>query len=79
MIDRIENNYYFYYWLYPKNTGGMYRMMINTLADNTMTTVKLADNMISANMEAFKISMQQVGENAKELSKISTDTAKIFE
>lgn len=44
-----------------------------------MAIVKLANNMISANMEAFKTSMQQVGENAKELSKISTDTAKMFE
>ena len=39
----------------------------------------IANNMIFANMEAFKTSMQQIGENAKELSKISTDTAKTFE
>lgn len=64
---------------YPKNISDVYGMMINSLADNTMASVRLANNMIFANMEAFKTSMQQVGENAKELSKISTDTAKTFE
>lgn len=79
-IDRFRNSYYQYYYMsYPKNISDVYGMMINSLADNTMASVRLANNMIFANMEAFKTSMQQIGENAKELSKISTDTAKTFE
>jgi hypothetical protein len=79
-IDRFRNNYYQYYYMpYPKNIADVYGMMINSLADNTMASVRLANNMIFTNMEAFKTSMQQLGENAKELSKISTDAAKTFE
>jgi hypothetical protein len=44
-----------------------------------MATVRLANNMIFANLEAFKTSMVQIGENAKELSKISIDTARTLQ
>jgi hypothetical protein len=35
--------------------------------------------MIFANMEVFKTSIRQLGENAKELSKIGIDTARTLE
>lgn len=64
---------------YPKNIADVYGMTINSLADSTMASARLANNMVFTNMEAFETSMQQIGENAKELSKISTDAAKTFE
>ena len=79
--DNYKNYYYFspYPWYYPRNMAETYGMMVNSLTDNTMATVRLANNMIFANLEAFKTSMVQIGENAKELSKISIDTARTLQ
>jgi stress response protein YsnF len=84
-IDRVRNNYRNYYsspysssypWMYPRHIADTYGMIVNALADNTMATLRLTNNTIFANLQAFKISMVQIGENAKEISKISIDTAK---
>jgi hypothetical protein len=84
-IDKFRNNYRNYYssaysssypWQYPRNVADTYGMIVNSLTDNTMATVRLTNNMIFANLEAFKTSMAQIGENAKEISKINIDTAK---
>jgi hypothetical protein len=40
---------------------------------------RLANNMISRNMEAFKTSMQQTKDNAKEFLRIAVNNAKAFE
>jgi hypothetical protein len=53
--------------------------MVSHSVDNTFTTARLANNMIFANMEAFKTSMQQTKDNAKELSRIAVNNAKAFE
>jgi hypothetical protein len=83
-MDRFRNNYRNYYfppysWLYPRNMAETYGMMVNALTDNTMATARLANNRMFANLEAFKTSMVQIGENAKELSKISIDTARTLQ
>ena len=87
-IDKFRNNYRNYYssaysssypWQYPRNVADTYGMIVNSLTDNTMATVRLTNNMIFANLEAFKTSMAQIGENAKELSKISIDTARTLQ
>jgi hypothetical protein len=41
--------------------------------------MRLANNMMFANMEAFKTSMQLASENIQELSRIGVNTAKTFE
>jgi hypothetical protein len=85
IMDRFRNNYKNYYysslypWSYPRNMAETYGMMVNSLTDNTMATVRLANNMMFANLEAFKTSMVQIGENAKEISKITIDTARTLQ
>jgi hypothetical protein len=79
--DNYKNYYYFspYPWPYPRNMAETYGMMVNNLTGNTMATVRLANNMMFANLEAFKTAMVQIGENAKEISKISIDTARTLQ
>jgi hypothetical protein len=75
-------HFYPYYYLpypYQRKMPDLYGMMIASLVDNTMAAMKLANNILFANMDVFKTSMQQMRENTTQLSKITTDAAKILE
>jgi hypothetical protein len=65
--------------LSPKKMTETYASMVSRYLDNTFTAARLANNMIFANMEAFKTSMQQTKDNAKELLIIGINTTKAFE
>jgi hypothetical protein len=43
------------------------------------TVTRLANNMVFTNMDAFKTSIQQARDNARELSRIGVNAAKTFE
>jgi len=47
--------------------------MVSSIADNTIAATRLANNMVFANMEVFKNSMQQAKDNVKELSRINVN------
>jgi hypothetical protein len=51
-----------------------YSNAVSNIADNAISTTRLANNAISANLQAFNASVQTAKENAKELSKISGNT-----
>jgi hypothetical protein len=53
--------------------------MVSSFADNTIAATRLVNNTIFANMEAFKTSMQNAKDNAKEFSRIGANAAKTFE
>ena len=49
------------------------------IADNMITATRLVNNMMFANMEAFKSTIQQAKDNAKELSRVGVNSARTFE
>jgi hypothetical protein len=53
--------------------------MVSSFADNMVSATRLANNMIFANMETIKTITQQAKDNAKDMSRISVNTAKTFE
>ena len=57
----------------------MYANMVRSFADNTIAATRLTNNMMFVNMDVFKTSMQQVKDNAKELSRIGVNAARSFE
>jgi hypothetical protein len=63
----------------PRQIAEEYSNAISSLADNAVSATRLANNMISANLQAFNTSVQTAKENAKELSKISANTIKAFQ
>jgi hypothetical protein len=56
-----------------------YVRIASTLADSTLAATKLTNNMMLANIEAFKTSIQQAKANVKELSRIGVNIARTFE
>ncbi|HZB17433.1 MAG TPA: hypothetical protein VE445_09725, partial [Nitrososphaeraceae archaeon] len=66
-------------YLSPRTLTETYARMVSSLADNTIAATRLVNNTMFANMEAFKTSMQNAKDNAKEFSRIGVNPAKTFE
>ena len=67
------------YCMSPRKVTQMYANMISSFADNTIAVTRLTNNMMFANMDAFKTSIQQAKDNAKELSRVGINAARSFE
>ncbi len=66
-------------WISPRHLIEMYANMVSSFADNMIAATRLVNNMIFASMDAFKTSIQQAKDNAKELSRIGVNSARTFE
>jgi hypothetical protein len=66
-------------WMSPRQVTELYANMVSSFANNMIAATNLVNNMIFANMEVFKTSIQQTKDNTKELSRIGVNTAKTFE
>ena len=63
----------------PRRMSEVYANIVSTFANNVITATRVTNNMIFANMEAFKTSLQHVKESAKDFSRVGVNTAKTFE
>ena len=66
-------------WVSPRHLADIYASAVGGIAESTIAATKLTNNMMLANIEAFKTSMQQAKDNVKELSRISINTVKSME
>ena len=66
-------------WMSPRSIAELYTNIVSSFANNMITAIRLTNNMIFANMDAFKTSVQQAKDSTKELSRIGVNTAKTFE
>jgi len=66
-------------WVSPRVVVDNYARVVSSVADNAVTSTRLLNNTIFANMEAFKTSVQNARDNAKEFSRIGVNNAKTFE
>ena len=63
-------------WMSPRNFTQVYTNMVSNFADNIIAASRLANNIIFANMEAFRTTIQQTRDNTKEISRINVNTAR---
>src|SRR6476469_7692456 len=66
-------------WISPRYLIEIYSNMVSNFADNMIAATRLVNNILFANMDAFKTSIQQAKDNAKELSRIGVNSARTFE
>jgi hypothetical protein len=66
-------------WNLPKRAAEMYVRWASNLADTTIAASKLSNDIMFASMEASRSSMQLTKDNVKEISKMNTNAAKVFE
>jgi hypothetical protein len=63
----------------PRRMVDNYARIVSAVVDNTMTSTRLSNNAIFANMEAFKTTIQNARDNVREFSRISVNAARTFE
>jgi vacuolar-type H+-ATPase subunit H len=80
-VPAVENVYQVFWnnWMSPRRITEIYAKTVSSFADNTIAVTRLANNSVFANMEAFKRSIHNTKDNAKEFSRIGINAAKTFE
>src|SRR5918998_4820075 len=63
----------------PDSIAKAYSRFVSNVADNTVSAMRLTNNMIFSNLDSMKSVMQQAKDNSKHLSNLSVNTAKTFE
>jgi hypothetical protein len=63
----------------PGKVSEIYAYIVSSYSDNLVTATKLTNNVMFANMDTFRASLQQVKNSLKDLSKLGVNAAKTFE
>jgi hypothetical protein len=63
----------------PDAATKAYARFVSNVADNTVSAIRLTNNIIFSNLDSWKSVMQQAKDNSKHLSNLSVNTAKTFE
>jgi hypothetical protein len=63
----------------PRHLADNYARLVSSFADNALAATRLVNNTIFANLEAFKTSVQNARDNAKEFSRIGVNAARTLE
>jgi hypothetical protein len=63
----------------PDAATKAYARFVSNVADNTVSAIRLTNNMIFSNLDSWKTVLQQAKDNSKHLSNLSVNTAKTFE
>lgn len=78
-FENIQNTYRQYYSLNPQNVQEFYSQTISNIANNGVTVARLVNNTIFTNFDLLKTSWQQATDNVKEISRVTSNTARAFE
>jgi hypothetical protein len=78
-FENIQNTYRQYYSINPQNVQELYSQTISNIANNSVTVVRLVNNTIFTNFDLLKTSWQQATDNVKEISRVTSNTARAFE
>jgi hypothetical protein len=78
-FENIQNTYRQYYSINPQNVQELYSQTISNIANNSVTVVKLVNNTIFTNFDLLKTSWQQATDNVREISRVTSNTARAFE
>jgi hypothetical protein len=66
-------------WMSPRQATETYARIVSSFANNMIAATRLTNNIVFANMEVFKTSMQHAKDNTKEFSRLGVNVAKTFE
>ena len=63
----------------PDSITKAYTKFVSNMADNTVSAIRLTNNMLFSNLDSMKSVLQQAKDNSKHLSNMGVNTAKTFE
>jgi hypothetical protein len=80
-VPAIERAYavFWNYWMSPRMFTDIYARTVSSIADNTIAAIRLVNNNVFSNLDAFKTSIQNTRDNLKEFSRIGVYAARTYE
>jgi hypothetical protein len=79
-IPYVENNYRMYSYLFsPKILAEIFARTVSNVADNITASARITNNIVFGNIDSFGNAFERAQQNARELSKINVNTAKVFQ
>jgi hypothetical protein len=63
----------------PDSMTKAYTKCVSNFADNAVSAIRLANNMIFSNLDSMKSTLQQARDNSKHLSNLNINSARTFE
>ncbi|MFL6377801.1 MAG: hypothetical protein ACJ72R_10105 [Nitrososphaeraceae archaeon] len=80
-VPAIERAYavFWNYWMSPRMLTDIYARTVSSIADNTIAAIRLVNNNVFSNLDAFKTSIQNTRDNLKEFSRIGVNAARTYE
>jgi hypothetical protein len=63
----------------PDSIAKAYTKFVSNVADNTVSAIRLTNNIIFSNLDSMKSVLQQAKDNSRHISKMGVNTAKTFE
>jgi hypothetical protein len=80
-VPAIERAYavFWNYWMSPRMFIDIYARTVSSIADNTIAAIRLVNNNVFSNLDAFKTSIQNTRDNLKEFSRIGVYAARTYE
>jgi hypothetical protein len=80
-VPAIERAYavFWNYWMSPRMLTDIYARTVSSIADNTIAAIRLVNNNVFSNLDAFKTSIQNTRDNLKEFSRIGVYAARTYE
>jgi hypothetical protein len=79
-IHYVENTYKIYgNWMASSRMAEIYANTVSRFTDNIIAATRLANSIMFANMDILKISIRQVKDSTKDLSRMGVNVAKSFQ
>jgi hypothetical protein len=79
-LPHVENAYEAWNnWTSPRRAAEVYSKTVSNIADNIITSTRVANNTMFANIDACKAIIQRRTDDLRELSRIPVNVAKTFE
>jgi hypothetical protein len=77
----VENGYKEFWnnWTSPQRAAEIYAKIVSNFTDNVVTTTRIANNVIFANIDAYKTFVQHGKDDVKEFSRLVINNARTFE
>lgn len=80
-VPYFENTYEAFWnnLVSPRRAAEIYARTISNFADNLTTSTRIANNIIYANIDAYKTLVQRQKDDVKEFSRLAVNSARTFE
>jgi hypothetical protein len=77
-VENANSRFWYNMSISPKGLAETFGTVVSNFADNVIATTRLANNVVSANLEQSSITLQRTKDNLKEFSRLGINATRTF-